>query len=87
MVRVHPDPPTGAIAQLGEHRLCKPRVGGSNPPGSTSHSKAQVRESAVAVSAKRIDAIPKAIVAIKASASVNRMTIEVVVYGIGLTPV
>ena len=35
MVRVHPDPPTGAIAQPGEHRLCKPGVGGSNPPGST----------------------------------------------------
>jgi hypothetical protein len=36
VVRVHPDPPTcGAIAQPGEHRLCKPGVGGSNPPGST----------------------------------------------------
>ena len=36
MVRVHPGPPKrGAIAQPGEHRLCKPGVGGSNPPGST----------------------------------------------------
>ena len=36
MVRVHPDPPNrGAIAQPGERRLCKPGVGGSNPPGST----------------------------------------------------
>ena len=36
MVRVHPGPPErGAIAQPGEHRLCKPGVGGSNPPGST----------------------------------------------------
>ena len=25
----------GAIAQLGEHLLCKQRVGGSIPPGST----------------------------------------------------
>ena len=40
MVRDHPDPPDerGAIAQLGEHRLCKPGVGGSNPPGSTTPS-------------------------------------------------
>ena len=36
VVRVHPGPPNrGAIAQPGEHRLCKPGVGGSNPPGST----------------------------------------------------
>ena len=26
---------TGAVAQLGEHRLCKPRVSGSNPLSST----------------------------------------------------
>ncbi len=25
----------GAIAQLGEHRLCKPEVAGSSPAGST----------------------------------------------------
>lgn len=25
----------GAVAQLGEHRLCKPRVVGSSPIGST----------------------------------------------------
>ena len=25
----------GAVAQLGEHRLCMAGVGGSNPPGST----------------------------------------------------
>ncbi len=25
----------GALAQLGEHLLCKQRVGGSIPPGST----------------------------------------------------
>ena len=27
--------PNGAIAQLGEHLLCKQEVGGSSPPGST----------------------------------------------------
>ena len=40
MVRVHPDPPLeityGALAQLGEHLLCKQRVVGSIPTGSTS---------------------------------------------------
>ena len=40
MVRVHPDPPLfqgclGAIAQLGEHLLCKQGVVGSIPTGST----------------------------------------------------
>ena len=39
MVRVHPDPPiitvSGAIAQLGEHLLCKQGVVGSIPTGST----------------------------------------------------
>ena len=45
MVRVLPDPPfvpppseypDGAIAQLGEHLLCKQGVAGSIPAGSTS---------------------------------------------------
>ena len=39
VVRIYPDPPVigarGAIAQLGEHLLCKQGVGGSNPPSST----------------------------------------------------
>jgi hypothetical protein len=36
VVRVLPDPPlTGAIAQLGEHLLCKQGVVGSIPTGST----------------------------------------------------
>ena len=36
MVQLHPDPPNvGAIAQLGEHLLCKQGVGGSIPPSST----------------------------------------------------
>ena len=41
MVRVHLDPPVrawaepGAIAQLGEHLLCKQGVVGSIPTGST----------------------------------------------------
>jgi hypothetical protein len=43
VVRIHPDPPYidgylsvhGAIAQLGEHLLCKQGVDGSIPSGST----------------------------------------------------
>lgn len=36
MVQIHPDPPlSGAIAQLGEHLLCKQGVVGSIPTGST----------------------------------------------------
>ena len=37
MVRIHPDPPTnaGAVAQLGEHLLCKQGVVGSIPSSST----------------------------------------------------
>ena len=41
VVRIYPDPPvfgdltTGAIAQLGEHLLCKQGVAGSIPAGST----------------------------------------------------
>jgi hypothetical protein len=40
VVRVHPDPPLfqeilGALAQLGEHLLCKQGVVGSIPTGST----------------------------------------------------
>ena len=34
--RVAGRPRDGAVAQLGEHRLCMAGVGGSNPPGSTS---------------------------------------------------
>ena len=38
MVQIHPDPPyQGAIAQLGEHLLCKQGVVGSIPTGSTSY--------------------------------------------------
>jgi hypothetical protein len=38
MVRIHPDPPgtRGAVAQLGEHLLCKQGVVGSIPISSTS---------------------------------------------------
>ena len=38
MVRIHPDPPefAGAVAQLGEHLLCKQGVVGSIPSSSTS---------------------------------------------------
>jgi hypothetical protein len=38
MVRIHPDPPNlfGAVAQLGEHLLCKQGVVGSIPISSTS---------------------------------------------------
>ena len=37
MVRIHPDPPPrcGAVAQLGEHLLCKQGVVGSIPISST----------------------------------------------------
>ena len=37
MVRIHPDPPefAGAVAQLGEHLLCKQGVVGSIPISST----------------------------------------------------
>ena len=38
MVRIHPDPPgldRGAVAQLGEHLLCKQGVVGSIPSSST----------------------------------------------------
>ena len=38
MVRIHPDPPKsvrGAVAQLGEHLLCKQGVVGSIPSSST----------------------------------------------------
>jgi hypothetical protein len=51
MVRIHPDPPVerrlgegrdregiGAVAQLGEHLLCKQGVTGSIPVSSTSKS-------------------------------------------------
>ena len=41
MVRIHPDPPPtdpGAVAQLGEHLLCKQGVVGSIPISSTNHS-------------------------------------------------
>ena len=40
MVRIHPDPPThaGAVAQLGEHLLCKQGVVGSIPSSSTNVS-------------------------------------------------
>ena len=42
MVRIHPDPPThaGAVAQLGEHLLCKQGVVGSIPSSSTNQAAA-----------------------------------------------
>ena len=45
MVRIHPDPPefAGAVAQLGEHLLCKQGVVGSIPSSSTSREPDQVR--------------------------------------------
>ena len=33
----------GAVAQLGERRLCKPEVVGSNPSGSTNSAEARWR--------------------------------------------
>jgi hypothetical protein len=41
MVRIHPDPPefAGAVAQLGEHLLCKQGVVGSIPSSSTSRER------------------------------------------------
>ena len=41
MVRIHPDPPThaGAVAQLGEHLLCKQGVVGSIPSSSTNRAQ------------------------------------------------
>ena len=44
MVRIHPDPPDserGAVAQLGEHLLCKQGVVGSIPISSTTISGQQ----------------------------------------------
>ena len=49
MVRIQPDPPRtgtpagGAVAQLAEHRLCKPGVIGSNPISSTTRAHRQAR--------------------------------------------
>ena len=42
MVRIHPDPPrhAGAVAQLGEHLLCKQGVVGSIPSSSTNKGAA-----------------------------------------------
>ena len=49
MVRIHPDPPgsactagRGAVAQLGEHLLCKQGVVGSIPSSSTNAPGARV---------------------------------------------
>ena len=45
MVRIHPDPPClrliGAVAQLGEHLLCKQGVVGSIPSSSTNSSRSE----------------------------------------------
>ena len=49
MVRIHPDPPieiAGAVAQLGEHLLCKQGVVGSIPSSSTSQRPVPERVSA-----------------------------------------
>ena len=49
MVRIHPDPPTrhlGAVAQLGEHLLCKQGVVGSIPISSTTTARAGARKHA-----------------------------------------
>ena len=55
-VQIFPDPPVccskekqtkGAIAQLGEHLLCKQGVGGSIPPGSTRRKTAVAKATAV----------------------------------------
>ena len=35
---MHHEVQRGGIAQLGEHRLCKPRVVGSSPSTSTCHN-------------------------------------------------
>jgi hypothetical protein len=45
MVRIHPDPPkhAGAVAQLGEHLLCKQGVVGSIPSSSTKETSARHR--------------------------------------------
>ena len=45
MVRIHPDPPefAGAVAQLGEHLLCKQGVVGSIPSSSTNRDEIQGR--------------------------------------------
>ena len=54
MVRIHPDPPTkpwissaGAVAQLGEHLLCKQGVVGSIPSSSTKILSVCFREGVV----------------------------------------
>ena len=61
MVRVHPDPPSGnrqqvttarqdgAVAQLGEHLLCKQGVVGSIPSSSTSQETAVRGQQSVTV--------------------------------------
>ena len=48
MVRIHPDPPefAGAVAQLGEHLLCKQGVVGSIPSSSTSRAGPEAGEAA-----------------------------------------
>ena len=63
MVRVHPDPPdhqhasreqAGAVAQLGEHLLCKQGVVGSIPISSTSILVTIIASSAARNAASRI---------------------------------
>ena len=46
-VQIFPDPPVrlGAVAQLGEHRLCKPEVVGSIPISSTKSACVTKRKS------------------------------------------
>jgi hypothetical protein len=74
MVRVHPDPPRsaiekasnpgsepagrGAVAQLGEHLLCKQGVVGSIPISSTSIQVSEVRDQESVESVSALDARP-----------------------------
>ena len=60
MAHQHPQPGhewravgRGAVAQLGERRLCKAEVGGSSPPGSTTNDRATAHTSAGNAAAAR----------------------------------
>ena len=44
----------GAVAQLGERRLCKADVGGSNPPGSTNPTHRQQEQTAFVPNASSV---------------------------------
>ena len=57
MVRIHPDPPefAGAVAQLGEHLLCKQGVVGSIPSSSTTKEEASIAKASTESRSKRED--------------------------------